>query len=140
MKSIKDKEKELLEDFRMLEEWNDRYDYIMEMRNSIPLIDSSQKNENTRVEGCQSASWLAVEERDGKLYYRGDSEAILGKGVISMLLHLINGHPAGEILDYDFHLVDAIELRQHLSPIRRKGLESVMKRIKELAKRFENDE
>lgn len=94
------------------------------------------KNAETKVEGCQSASWLTVEEKDGKLYFKGDSEAILGKGVISMLLNLLNGQPAKDIAGYDFNLIYQIDLPNHLSPTRKMGLEAIMKRIKELARQY----
>jgi len=134
MKTIKDKEKDLLLDFEMFSEWNDKYNYIMDMGKDLPLIPETEKNEKTKVEGCQSASWLKVEEKNGKLYFKGDSESILGKGVISMLLNLINGQRAEEIANYDFYLIEAIDLPNHLSPTRKMGLESVIKRIKELTK------
>jgi len=134
MKTIKDKEKDLLLDFEMFSEWNDKYNYIMDMGKDLPLIPETEKNEKTKVKGCQSASWLKVEEKNGKLYFKGDSESILGKGVISMLLNLINGQRAEEITNYDFHLIEAIDLPNHLSPTRKMGLESVIKRIKELTK------
>jgi len=133
MKTIKEKEAELLLDFEMLPEWNDKYNYIMDLGTELPLIPTANKNAETKVEGCQSASWLEVENREGRLFFKGDSEAILGKGVISMLLNLLNGHTAREIADYDFHLVYAIDLPNHLSPTRKMGLEAIMKRIKELA-------
>jgi len=133
MKTIKEKEKELLEDFTMLTEWQDKYNYIMDMGAELPLLPDNKKSDENKVEGCQSASWLTVEKKDGKLYYKGDSEAILGKGVISMLLNLLNGQTAKYIADYDFNLVYAIDLPNHLSPTRKMGLEAIMKRIKELA-------
>jgi len=133
MSTIKEKEKELLADFEMLPEWQDRYNYIMDMGADLPLLPDEKKNAGNKVEGCQSASWLTVEKKDGKLFFKGDSEAILGKGVISMLLNLLNGAPVEEIANYDFYLIDAIDLLNHLSPTRKMGLESVMKRIKELA-------
>ena len=133
MKSLKEKENELLEDFEMLPDWEDKYKYIMDMGADLHKIDEKDKTPATKVEGCQSASWLIAEKRDGRLYYKGDSEAVLGKGVISMLLHIINGSTPAEIASYDFRLIHEIELPAHLSPIRRMGLESVMKRILELA-------
>ncbi len=134
MKTIKEKEEDLLADFKMLLEWNDKYNYIMDLGAELPLLSDEEKNAENKVRGCQSASWLDVESKDGKLYFKGDSEAILGKGVISMLLNLLNGQPANEIARYDFHLIQAIDLPNHLSPTRKIGLESVMKRIVELAK------
>ncbi len=133
MKSIKEKELELLEDFEMFPDWNDKYNYIMDMGAGLPLLDEQCKSAATKVEGCQSASWLSVENKDGKLFFKGDSEAILGKGVIAMLLNLLNGHSASEIADYDFDLVYRIDLPNHLSPTRKMGLEAIMKRIIELA-------
>ena len=133
---IKEKEKDLLADFEMLPEWNDKYNYIMDLDAELPLIPEEMKNAETKVEGCQSASWLIVDKKDGKLYFKGDSESILGKGVISMLLNLLNGQPAEEIAKYDFNLVHQIDLPNHLSPTRKMGLESIMKRITELAKSY----
>ncbi len=134
MKTIKQKEAELLEDFAMFPDWNDKYNYIMDMGGELPVIPKEHKNEQTKVEGCQSASWLKVNKNDGKLYFKGDSESILGKGVISMLLNLINGQTPENIANYDFNLIKEIDLPNHLSPTRKIGLESVIKRIKELAK------
>jgi len=134
--NIKQKEQELLADFAMFTDWNDKYNYIMDMGAELPLLPDEEKTAENKVEGCQSASWLTVEEKEGKLYFKGDSESILGKGVIAMLLNLLNGQPAKEIAEYDFHLIDAIDLVNHLSPTRKMGLESVMRRIKELAGRY----
>ncbi len=134
--SIKEKERLLLGDFDMLPDWNDKYNYIMDMGIELPLLSDDEKNDGNIVKGCQSASWLKVAQRDGKLYFKGDSEAILGKGVIAMLLNLLNGASAEEIADYDFGLVDNIDLPNHLSPTRKMGLESIMKRIHELAEGF----
>jgi len=136
MKTIKEKEAELLQDFDMLPDWNDKYNYIMDLGSELPMLPDEDKNPQNKVEGCQSASWLKVTEKDGKLYFKGDSEAILGKGVISMLLNLLNGMPAKDIAGYDFDLVYKIDLPNHLSPTRKMGLEAIMKRITELAKQF----
>ncbi len=135
MKSLKEKEQELLDDFEMLQDWNEKYNYIMDMGTELPMIDKQDKTPENKVEGCQSASWLTMKNIDGKLYFKGDSEAILGKGVISMLLNLLNGFSANEIADYDFNLIKQIDLAAHLSPTRKMGLEAVMKRINELAKK-----
>ena len=136
MKTIKDKEHELLADFEMLPDWNDKYNYLMDLGAVLPLIPENEKNTQTKVEGCQSASWLIVDEKDGILNFKGDSESILGKGVISMLLNLLNGQPANDIANYNFNLVHQIDLPNHLSPTRKMGLEAIMKRIKELARQF----
>ncbi len=137
--SIKEREQRYLEDLEMFDGWDDKYEYIMSLGSELPKIPEERKNEQTRVQGCQSASWLEAGLKDGKLYFRGDSEAILGKGVISMLLNIINGAKPGEILRYDFDIVDKIQLREHLSPVRRHGLESIMKRIKEIAKTYDDE-
>jgi len=136
MKSIKEKERILLADFDMLPDWNDKYNYIMDMGIELPLISDDQKNETCIVKGCQSDSWLVVAQKEGKLYFKGDSEAILGKGVLAMLLNMLNGVSAEAIANYDFALVHKIDLPNHLSPTRKMGLEAIMKRIHELAKRF----
>jgi len=135
MKTLKEKEAVLLSDFEMLPDWNDKYNYIMDMGADLPLLPNEEKNIANKVAGCQSASWLTVENKNGKLYFKGDSESILGKGVIAMLLNLLNGLPADVIKNYDFNLVYAIDLPNHLSPTRKMGLEAIMKRIKELAEK-----
>ena len=135
MSSLKEREKQYLEDLMMFDDWSGKYDYIMSLGSELPQIPEEHKNETTKVKGCQSASWLEAELKDGKLYYRGDSEAILGKGVISMLLNIVNGATPEEIANYDFDIVKKIQLREHLSPTRQMGLDSVMKRIKELAQK-----
>ncbi len=137
--TLKEREKQFSEDFDMFESWDEKYEYIMSLGAQLPKIPEDHKNETTRVAGCQSASWLEVENRDGKLYYRGDSEAILGKGVISLLLNIINGSTPEEVLAYDFDLIKKIKLKEHLSPTRQQGLESVMSRIKELAKNYSHE-
>jgi len=130
--NIKQKEQELLVDFEMLPDWNDKYNYIMDMSAELPLLEDADKNATNKVEGCQSASWLTVDFIDEKVYFKGDSEAILGKGVISMLLNLLNGQDKDEVANYDFALIHQIDLLNHLSPTRKMGLEAIMKRIKEL--------
>jgi cysteine desulfuration protein SufE len=134
MKTIQQKEQELLADFEMFADWNDKYNYIMDMSADLPLIDKIDKNALNKVEGCQSASWLTLSLDDDKVYFKGDSEAILGKGVISMLLNLLNGQTRKEVAQYDFSLVHQIDLPNHLSPTRKMGLEAIMKRINELVK------
>ncbi len=130
--NIKQKEQELLVDFEMLPDWNDKYNYIMDMSTELPLLNDADRNLQNKVEGCQSASWLTVDIKDEKVYFKGDSEAILGKGVISMLLNLLNGQDKDEVAQYNFNLIYQIDLLNHLSPTRKMGLEAIMKRIKEL--------
>ena len=136
METIKQKEFQLLKDFEMFDDWNDKYNYIMEMGIDLPLLNDNEKTVENKVSGCQSASWLKAEIRNNKIYFSGDSEAILGKGVISMLLNLLNGHTPMEIYNYDFSLIFKIDLPNHLSPTRKMGLEAIMKRIKELASKY----
>jgi len=130
--NIKQKEQELLADFEMMPDWNDKYNYIMDMSAELPLLEDADKNAANKVEGCQSASWLTVDFADNKVYFKGDSESILGKGVISMLLNLLNGQTKDEVANYDFALIHQIDLPNHLSPTRKMGLEAIMKRVKEL--------
>ncbi len=138
MSTLKEREARFLEDLQMFDEWADKYDYIMSLGRELPRIPEAHKTDETKVAGCQSASWLEAEMKDGKLFFRGDSEAILGKGVISMLLNIVNGATPGEIASYDFDIVKKIRLREHLSPTRQMGLDSVMRRIKELAEKYKN--
>ena len=133
MKTIKEIEKEWIADFEALPTWEDKYAYLMEIAAGLPVLDEADKTDETLVEGCRSASWLKAGKKDGKLWYRADSEAPLGRGVMSLLLQIVNGHTPEEIAGYDFHIVRAIDLEKHLSPVRRAGLRAFIERIKTIA-------
>ncbi len=134
MNDIKYKEQLLIDDFEALSSWEDKYDYLMALAAELPAIDPAGKTAETLVEGCRSASWLKAETKDGRLYFQADSEAPLGRGVMSLLLQIVNGHTPEEIAGYDFRILRAIDLEKHLSPVRRAGLRAFIERIKTIAR------
>ncbi|MBD5234964.1 MAG: SufE family protein [Barnesiella sp.] len=134
--TINDKQDELIAEFADIEDWMDRYAYIIDMGNALPPIDEKYKTPDHLIEGCQSRVWLNAEYRDGKVYYTADSDAIIVKGIISMLVDVLSGHTPQEILDSDLHFIDAIGLSTHLSPTRSNGLLAMVKQMRLYALAF----
>lgn len=134
--TINDKQKELIAEFADIDDWMDRYAYIIDLGNALPPIDEKYKTPEHLIEGCQSRVWLNAEYRDGKVYYTADSDAIIVKGIISMLIDVLSGHTPQEILDSDLHFIDAIGLSTHLSPTRSNGLLAMVKQMRLYALAF----
>ena len=130
MSTMKEVEDELIQEFEMFDDWMDKYNYIIELGKELPLIDPQYKTEEYLISGCQSQVWLHPEMRDGKLYFSADSDAIITKGIVYLLIKVLSGHTPQEILDNDLSYIDAIGLKNHLSPTRSNGLASMMKQIK----------
>ena len=116
----------------------DRYGYIIDMGNALPPIDEKLKTPDRLIEGCQSRVWLDAEYRDGKVYYVADSDAIIVKGMISMLVSVLSGHTPDEILDAELNFIDEIGLAEHLSPTRSNGLLAMVKQMRLYALAFKN--
>lgn len=134
--TINDKQEELIAEFADIDDWMDRYAYIIDLGNALPPIDEKYKTPEHLIEGCQSRVWLNAEYRDGKVYYTADSDAIIVKGIISMLIDVLSGHTPQEILDSDLHFIDAIGLSTHLSPTRSNGLLAMVKQMRLYALAF----
>lgn len=130
---IKDIQEEIIDEFEMFEDWMQRYEYIIETGKSLPEIDEEHKTEDALIKGCQSKVWLHGDFRDGKLFFTADSDAILTKGIIALLLRVFSGQSPRDILDADPFFIDEIGLKEHLSPTRANGLLSMVKQIKLLA-------
>lgn len=128
--TIDEKQQEIIGEFADIDDWMDRYGYIIDLGNQLPPIDEKLKTPDRLIEGCQSRVWLNAEYRDGKIYFTADSDAIIVKGIISLLISVLNGHTPDEILASDLHFIDAIGLSQHLSPTRSNGLLSMVKQMK----------
>ena len=114
--TIQQRQQELIDEFADIDDWMDRYGYIIDMGNALPPIDEKLKTPDRLIEGCQSRVWLDAEFRDGKVYYVADSDAIIVKGMISMLVSVLSGHTPDEILDAKLNFIDEIGLAEHLSP------------------------
>lgn len=113
-----------------LDDWMDRYAYIVDLGNALPPIAEEFKTPQNLIEGCQSRVWLNANLIDGKIYFTADSDAIIVKGIISMLIDVLNGHTPAEILDADLWFIDKIGLAEHLSPTRSNGLAAMVKQMK----------
>ena len=130
MSHITDKQNEIIETFAFYEDWDDKYNYIIELAEELPLIDAKYKTPEYLVEGCQSKVWIFAEKQDDKIKYTADSDAIIAKGVVALLLQVVNGASTQEIIDAEFFFLEEIGLQEHLSPNRANGLVSMIKQIK----------
>ena len=127
---MKETEEALIQEFEMFDDWMDKYNYIIELGKELPMIDPQYKTEEFLISGCQSQVWLHPEMRDRKLFFSADSDAIITKGIVNLLIRVLSGHTPQEILDNDLSYLDVIGLKDHLSPTRSNGLASMIKQIK----------
>ncbi len=128
--TIQEIENQIIEEFANFDEWLDKYSYLIELGKDCPAIDEKDKTESNLIKGCQSRVWLSCEIRDGKLYFSADSDAVITKGIIALLIRTFDGQTPKDILDADLHFIDVIGLKEHLSPTRSNGLTSMLKQIK----------
>lgn len=128
--SIQEVQEEIVNDFSAFEEWMDKYEYIIELGKSLPIIDSSEKVDSNLIKGCQSRVWVHTSFKEGKLYFTADSDAIITKGIISLLIKVYNGRTPSEILSSDLSFIDRIGLKENLTPTRTNGLLSMIEQIR----------
>ena len=133
MKTLKEAENAIVEEFSMYEEWLDKYEYLIELGKSLTDFPESEKTDDNLIKGCQSRVWLTCKVADGKVFLNADSDAIITKGIISLLVGLYSGRTPEEILSSDFSVVDKIGLKENLSPTRANGLVSMIAKIREIA-------
>lgn len=131
--TINETQDEIIEEFVELEDWMDRYQLLIDMGEEQEPLPDGEKTEQNLIDGCQSRVWLQCDERDGKLFFTADSDALIVKGIIALLIRVISGHTPKEILDADLYFIDRIGLREHLSPTRSNGLLAMVKQIKAYA-------
>ena len=136
--TIKEIQEEIIDEFSMFEDWMERYEYIIELGKSLPLIKEAYKTDNNLIIGCQSKVWLQAEIEEDKMNFTADSDAILTKGIVAVLLRVFNHQKPKDILDADLYFVDEIGLKEHLSPTRANGLVSMIKQIKLYALAFQS--
>ncbi len=135
--SINDIQSEIIEEFSQLYDWMDRYGLIIDLGNSLPPIDEKYRTPDHLIEGCQSRVWLNAEMTpDGKIHYTADSDAIIVKGIISLLIKILNDHTPDEILSSDLHFINDIGLAEHLSPTRSNGLLAMVRQMRLYALAF----
>ena len=140
MATMKEVEQNLIEEFELFDDWMDKYNYIIELGKELPMIDEQYKTSEFLIDGCQSQVWLHADYRDGKVFFTADSDAIITKGIVNLLIRVLSERTPQEIIDNDLHYLDAIGLKEHLSPTRSNGLASMIKQIKLYAVAFKAKE
>ena len=133
MKTLEEQEIELIEEFEVYEDWMDRYQYLVDLGGELEGLSADEKNDDTLIKGCQSQVWLVCDEQEGRLYLRGESDAIIVKGIVALLINMMSGCTAEEVVKYDFGFLDKIGLKEHLSPTRSNGLVSMVEKMKAYA-------
>ncbi len=136
MPTIQRLQEEIIEEFALFDDWMSKYEYLIDLGKSLPLIEERYKDEDHLIKGCQSKVWLHAELRDGKVYFTADSDAVITKGIIALLIRVLSGHSPEEIAEADLYFIDRIGLREHLSPTRSNGLLSMVKQMKMYALAF----
>ncbi|MEI6061195.1 MAG: SufE family protein [Bacteroidota bacterium] len=121
---------QIVNEFNQFDDWMDKYNYLIEMGRSVPLIDETQKTDANLIVGCQSRVWLSSEYKDGLIYFTADSDAVITKGIAFLLIRVFSGHTPSEIVAAETTFLDQIGLKEHLSPTRSNGLLSMVKQIK----------
>ncbi|MDE6783324.1 MAG: SufE family protein [Paramuribaculum sp.] len=129
---------EIIEEFAEVDDWMDRYGMIIDLGNTIPPIDELYRTPQHLIEGCQSRVWLNAEERDGRVYFTADSDAIIVKGIIALLIKVLNGQTPADILASDLYFIDRIGLAENLSPTRSNGLTAMLKQMRMYALAFQS--
>lgn len=128
--TIEEIQQEIIEEFSVYEDWMDKYGYLIELGNQLEGLDPKEKTDQNLIKGCQSRVWLVSEMDNGKIYFRGESDAVIVKGLVALLLRVFSGHSPKEIMESDLHFIDDLGLKQHLSPTRSNGLLAMVKQIR----------
>jgi cysteine desulfuration protein SufE len=128
--TIKEQQDTIIEEFSFFTDWTEKYEYIIQLGKDLPLIDEQYKKEENLIKGCQSKVWLHAEHRDGKIFFTADSDAVITKGLVSMVVRVLSGQSPAAIAEAEIYFVDAIGLKSHLSLTRSNGLLSMLKQMK----------
>ena len=130
MKTYQEISTEITAEFELFTDWMDKYNFIIELGKSLPLIDEKYKTESYLISGCQSQVWLYADYKDGRVWFTADSDAIITKGIVNILIRALSGQTPDDIINADMDFVNKIGLREHLSPTRSNGLNSMIKQMK----------
>lgn len=136
MSTINEKQDNIIEEFSGFDDWLDRYQLLIDLGSEQPPLDEQYKTDNNLIEGCQSRVWLQADYVDGKVFFRAESDALIVKGIVALLIDVYSGHTPDEILDSDLYFVEAIGLKEHLSPTRSNGLLAMIKQMRLYALAF----
>ena len=128
--TIEEVQQEIINEFSVFDDWMDKYAYLIELGNDLPALDQKEKNDQNLIKGCQSRVWLAAELNDGKIHFKGESDAVIVKGLVALLLRVVSGRSPKEIMENELHFIDDLGLKQHLSPTRSNGLLAMIKQIR----------
>lgn len=134
--TIEEKEADIIAEFENFDDWLEKYNYLIEMGKDLPMIDAKYKTKSNLITGCQSNVWLQGEYDNGKVVFTADSDAVITKGIVHLLIRVLSGHTTNEIIDAQLGFVDKIGLKEHLSPTRSNGLVSMIKQMKLYALAF----
>jgi cysteine desulfuration protein SufE len=129
-KTILEIEQEIVEEFALFDSWDDKYEYIIDMGKKLKPLDDIYKKEETKIKGCQSTVWMVSDFKDGRVYYKAESDAVIVKGLVSMLIRVLSGHRPEEIINARLEFIDQIGMKQHLAQTRSNGLLSMVKQMK----------
>ena len=133
IKTIPATEKEITEEFSLFDSWEDKYEYIIDLGKKLPELDEVHKKDENRVRGCQSTVWLVTEFKDGRVFYKAESDAVIVKGLISMLIRVLSGHSPEDIIDAKLGFIKDIGMDTHLAQTRSNGLRAMIKQMKNYA-------
>ena len=134
--TINEIQENVIEEFSAFDDWMDKYALLIDLGNSLEPLDEKYKTESNLIEGCQSRVWLQADYVDGKIIFKGESDAVIVKGIVSVLISVLSNHTPQEILDSDLHFIEAIGLKEHLSPTRSNGLVAMVKQMRLYAMAF----
>lgn len=135
--TLNEKQDSIIEEFSVFDDWMDKYALLIDLGNSLPTLDTKYKTENNLIEGCQSRVWLQADCKEGIVTFQGESDAVIVKGIVSLLINILSGHSPKEILDADLYFINKIGLNEHLSPTRSNGLVSMVKQMRMYALAFQ---
>ena len=128
--TIEEVQHNIIEEFSVYDDWMDKYQYLIELGNALKELDPADKNEQNLIKGCQSRVWMVTEFKDGKIFFRGESDAVIVKGLVALLLRVVSGRTPKEIAESELFFIDELGLKQHLSPTRSNGLLAMIKQIR----------
>ncbi len=130
----------IVEEFEVYDDWLDKYDYLIELGNDLPAIDPKHRTEKYLIDGCQSRMWVDARLEEGRIYYSADSDAIITKGIVALLIRVLNGRTPQQVLDTELYFIDKVGLSENLSPTRANGLAAMVKQMKVYALAFAGQE
>ena len=134
--TINEIQDDIIEEFNSFDDWMDRYSLLIDLGNALPPFPEEQRTQQNMIDGCQSSVWFTAEIQDGKVIFQGDSDAILVKGIVALLIRVLSEHTPQEIVDADLYFIDKIQLREHLSPTRNNGVLAMLKQMRLYALAF----